>query len=108
MILINVKMPIRSDRIDEWLTAARQYAKDVSAEPGNVYFEWYRDIDNPNTFVAVECFTDAAAGAAHMATQHVANFMAIVPDLVAEQPQIVYVDSPSITGWGPMGEIKPR
>jgi quinol monooxygenase YgiN len=107
MILINVKFAIRPDRIEDWLTAARQYAKDVSGEPGNVYFEWYRDVDDPHTFVAVECFRDADAGAAHMGTEHVKQFMALAPDLVAARPDIVYVDSPSVTGWNPMGEITP-
>lgn len=108
MILINVKFPVRPERMDEWIPIARQYQKDVSAEPGNVFFEWSRSLSDPNVFVAVECFVDGDAGGAHMKSAHVANFMAIAPDLVAEQPQIIYVDSPSITGWNPMGEIQPR
>jgi quinol monooxygenase YgiN len=108
MILINVKFPVRPERIDEWIAIAEQYAKDVSAEPGNVFFEWSRGLDDPNVFLATECFVDGAAGGAHMATPHVANFMAIAPDLVAEQPQIIYVDSDAVTGWNPMGEIQPR
>ncbi|HEY2832565.1 MAG TPA: putative quinol monooxygenase [Sporichthyaceae bacterium] len=108
MILINVKFPIRPERLEEFLGLARQYRADVTAEPGNVYFEWSRDLDDPNTFIAVECFRDGDAGAAHMGTKHVAQFMATAPDFVAAQPSIVYVDSADITGWGPMGEIKPR
>jgi quinol monooxygenase YgiN len=108
MILINLKLRVRPDKLDEWLEVARQYRADVSAEAGNRYFEWYRDIDDPHVFAAVECFTDADAGSAHMATSHVKAFMDRAPDLVAEQPHIVYVDSPDITGWGPMGEIQPR
>jgi hypothetical protein len=30
------------------------------------------------------------------------------PDLVAEQPRIIYIDAPQVDGWGPMGEIQPR
>jgi quinol monooxygenase YgiN len=108
MILINLKLRIRPERVDEWLEVARQYRADVSAEPGNRYFEWYRDIDDPYTFACVECFTDADAGAAHMGTTHVKQFMDRAPDLVAAQPEIVYIDSPAVNGWGPMGEIQPR
>lgn len=108
MILINVKIPIRPDRAEEWATVAAQYAKDVTAEPGNVFFEWYRSVDDPNQYIAVEGFVDGAAGAAHMATDHVKQFMATAPDYVAERPQVIFVDSPDITGWGPMGEITPR
>jgi quinol monooxygenase YgiN len=108
MILINLKMPIRPERVEEFLGIARQYRADVTAEAGNVFFEWSRDLEDPNTFVAVECFTDGDAGAAHMGTKHVAAFMETCPDFVAAQPSIIYVDSPDITGWGAMGEIKPR
>lgn len=108
MILINVKFPIRPDRVDEWIALAAQYQKDVGAEEGNVYFEWARGVEDPNVFYAIECFTDSEAGGAHMQTRHVANFMSVAPDFVAEQPQIVFVDSPSISGWGAMGEIEPR
>lgn len=108
MILINVKFPVRPERVDEWIAVAKQYQKDVSAEEGNVFFEWSRGLDDPNVFVAVECFTDMDAGARHMATAHVASFLEIAPDLVAEAPQIIFVDSPAISGWGVMGEITPR
>ena len=56
-------------------------------------FEWYRDIDDPYTFACVECFADADAGAAHMGTAHVKQFMDRAPDLVSAQPEIVYVEN---------------
>jgi hypothetical protein len=31
----------------------------------------------------------------------------LAPDLVATQPQIIYIDAPH-DGFGPMGEIQPR
>jgi hypothetical protein len=33
--------------------------------------------------------------------------LAGAPDLVATQPQIIYIDTPH-DGFGPMGEIQPR
>lgn len=108
MILINVRFPVRADRLDEWTEVARRYARDVSAEEGNLFFEWTRSLDEPTIFVAVEGFRDAAAGEAHMKTGHVADFMAAAPDFVAEQPQVIFIDAPQTDGWVPMGEIKPR
>ena len=49
-----------------------------------------------------------AAGAAHVGTQAFQDFVAKAPDIVAAQPQIIYVDAPDVSGWGPMGEIQPR
>jgi quinol monooxygenase YgiN len=108
MILINVKFPVRPERVDEWESLAKAYAEAVEAEEGCLFFEWSRSLDDANLFVAVEGFRDAAAGAAHVATSHFAELIAKGPDLVAEQPQIIYVDAPQVEGWGPMGEIQPR
>jgi quinol monooxygenase YgiN len=108
MILIVVKFPVRPDRIDEWAGVAADYARAVQSEEGNLFFEWSRSLDDPETFVCVEGFRDGAAGAAHVGTQAFKDFVDKAPDLVAAQPQIIYVDSPDVTGWGPMGEIQPR
>jgi quinol monooxygenase YgiN len=56
----------------------------------------------------VEGFRDADAGSAHVGTQAFKYFVEKAPDLVAAQPQIIYVDAPGVSGWGPMGEIQPR
>lgn len=108
MILIVVKFPIRPDRLEEWARLSTAYAEAVRAEPGNVFFEFSCSVDDPDTFVCIEGFTDAAAGEAHMATDHVAQFMATMPDIVSARPQILYVDAKDVSGFVPMGEIEPR
>lgn len=108
MILINVKFPVRDDKLDEWMDVARRYRDAVNDEPGNAYFEWSRELDAPNTFVTIEVFADAHAGASHTETDHFTAFVEAAPDLVSGQPEIIYVDSDDIDGWGPMGEIEPR
>jgi len=108
MILINVKFPVRPDKVDEWTSLATAYAEAVEAEDGCLFFEWSRSLTDPNVFVAVEGFRDAAAGQAHVGTDHFAELIEKGPDLVAEQPSIIYIDAPQVDGWGPMGEIQPR
>jgi quinol monooxygenase YgiN len=108
MILINVVFPIRPEKVDEFLALATAYAEAVEAEEGCLFFQWSRRLDDPNLFVAVEGFRDAAAGGAHVGTPHFAELIERGPDLVAEQPQIIYIDAPEADGWGPMGEISPR
>ena len=108
MILINVRMVIRPEKADEWAKIAAQYARDVTAEAGNHFFEWYRGSEDPNIWIAVEGFEDGAAGGAHMGTAHVQEFMSVAPDYVAEQPKVIYVDAGEHPGWVPMGEIQPR
>ena len=108
MILIVVKFPIRPDRQREWEELSAFYAESVNAEPGCLFFEFSRSVDDPQTYVTVEGFRDAAAGQEHMQQDHVARFMSEMPDIVSAQPQIIYVDADEVSGFGPMGEISPR
>ena len=108
MILIVVKFPVRPERAGEWEALARDYARAVNSEEGCMFFEWSRGLEEPDTWVCVEGFRDAAAGGAHTSTDAFKGFVEQAPDLVAAQPQIIYVDAPDVGGWGPMGEISPR
>lgn len=108
MILINVRFPIREDRMPQWRELAASYSAAVNAEPGCLFFEFAQSLDEPGTYLTIEGFRDAAAGAAHMQQPHVDHFMSAMPDIVAAQPQIIYVDAEEASGFGPMGEIQPR
>jgi quinol monooxygenase YgiN len=108
VIVIVVKFPVRPERTEEWTSLARDYAAAVDAEEGSVFFEWSRSLEDPDTFVCIEGFRDAAAGGAHVDTEHFRRFVDVAPDLVSAQPQIMYIDAPDVSGFGPMGEIQPR
>lgn len=108
MIYISVKFPVRPERADGFLEAAAPYTAATRAEPGCVFFEWSRSVDDPNIFVLLEAFEDAAAGKAHVEGGHVQDFFSWAPDWVSAKPQIIYLDTPDFTGWQPMGEIEPR
>jgi quinol monooxygenase YgiN len=107
MILINITMPIRSDKIDEWLALAETYARDVNSEVGCLFFQFARSLTDENEFICIEGFKDPEAGAVHMQQTYVAKFFEVAPDLVSAQPKIIYIDTPH-DGFGPMGEIQPR
>ena len=107
MILIVVKMPVRPEREDEWSALAADYARAVNAEEGSLFFEWSRSLDDPDTFVCVEGFRDADAGGAHVQTQAFKDFVEKAPDLVAAQPQIIYVDAPDVSGGGRWARSSP-
>jgi len=107
MILINIKMQIRPEKLGEWLALADSYAKDVNSEEGCLFFNFSRSLTDDNEFICIEGFSDAEAGAAHVKNAYVKRFFETMPDLVATQPQIIYIDTPH-DGFGPMGEIQPR
>jgi quinol monooxygenase YgiN len=107
MILINIKMQIRPEKMDQWLALADSYARDVNSEDGCLFFQFARSLTNDNEFVCIEGFKDAESGATHVKQPYVKKFFDTAPDLVATQPQIIYIDTPH-DGFGPMGEIQPR
>ena len=107
MILITVKMPIRPDKIDEWLALADSYAKDVNSEDGCLFFKFARSLTDENEFICIEGFKDAEAGATHVKQAYVKKFFDIAPDFVSAQPTIIYIDTPH-EGFAPMAEIQPR
>ena len=108
MILIVITFPVRPDRIDEFRARADDYAAAVNAEEGSLFFKWSRSVRDENTFVCIEGFRDSEAGASHVATPHAKAAFDWMSELVAEQPQIIYVDAPEVSGFGPMGEVTPR
>lgn len=107
MIVVVVKSTIRPERVEEWLSRTDEFAKATRAEPGNIFFEWSRSVDDPNQFVVVEAFQDDAA-AAHVGSDHFKAFVEWAPDYVASTPQIVSVQGVSGEGWSTMGEVSPR
>ena len=104
MIFIVVKFPVKPGRADEFLAAVRPFTEATRGEPGNLWFEWSRSIEDPNEFVLVEAFADGAAEAHVSAPHFKAGLEAMRPFLVAT-PKIV---SRQVEGsdWDEMGELK--
>lgn len=107
MIFIVVKWPVRPELIDEWLPLVANFTKATRAEPGNLFFEWSRSVDNPHQFVLVEGFRDQEAGVAHVSSDHFKAAMASLPDAISGPPEIINVEVPG-DGFGPMAELQPR
>ena len=107
VIFIVIKFPVRPDRSDKWLPLVADFTTATRAEPGNIFFEWSRSVDNPNQFVLVEAFRDRQAGEAHVNSDHFKTAMAWMPDAISDTPEIVNVKAPG-DGWARMAELQPR
>ena len=107
MIFIVVKWTIRPERADEWLDLVADFTAGTRAEPGNIFFEWYRSVADPAVFTLVEAFADGAAEA-HVTSGHFRTAMGWMPDVVATRPSIVSTTIEGMTGWGEMAEVTPR
>jgi quinol monooxygenase YgiN len=49
MIFIVVKWTIRPERSGEWLTLVDDFTRATRNEPGNIFFEWSKNVDNPHS-----------------------------------------------------------
>lgn len=107
MIFIVVKFHIRPERADEWLSLTRDFTEATRAEPGNVFFDWARSVDDPSTFVLTEGFASPEAGEAHVRSEHFRTAISWMPELVSRTPDIINVEIPG-DGWSQMGEIEPK
>lgn len=104
MILIVVKHQVRPEYSEQWAELMAEFTTATRAEPGAISFAWSRSLDDPNEIILIEAFTDAAAGAAHVNSEHFKAAIARLPDLLSAAPQIVYADIDAV-GWSTMSEI---
>ncbi|WP_236243017.1 putative quinol monooxygenase [Streptomyces sp. CC228A] len=108
MIFIAVRFTVRPEYRDQWLTLVDDFTRATRAEPGNLFFDWSRDVENPDRFVLLEAFADADAGAAHVAAPHFRAGLDAMAPAIAETPEIINVDIPEADGWGAMAELAPQ
>jgi quinol monooxygenase YgiN len=105
VIFIVVKFTVRPEYADSWLDLTADFTAATRAEPGNVFFDWARSVEDPNVFVLTEGFHDDAAEA-HVGSAHFKQAMATLPKAIATTPQIINVTIPA-DGWSEMAELKP-
>ena len=81
-------LKIRPDRLEEFRDAACLAARETRAEPGCFLYEVHADPKDPETFVVIERWADAAAVDTHLALPHAQAFMALLPGFLAAPPEI--------------------
>ena len=104
MYFIVVKFPVKPDWSERWADLVTPFTQATRNEPGNLWFEWSRSIEDPNEYVLVEAFTDDGAGP-HVNSDHFKQAMEDMPQALVATPKIVsrQVDG---TGWDAMGELQ--
>jgi quinol monooxygenase YgiN len=105
MIFIVVKHQVRPQYADDWLTLVEQFTAATRAEPGNIWFDWFRSVEDPNLYVLVEAFQDGSAGQAHVNSVHFRTAMAELPKWLSDVPEIVNVEVPG-QGWSRLAEMQ--
>ena len=104
MIFITAKFTIKPEHADRWPEISRAFTEATRAEPGCLWFDWSRSLDDPNEYVLVEAFRDDDAGAAHVGSEHFKAATQELPTYLAETPRIVNTMVPG-TEWSELGEL---
>ncbi|HTY73217.1 MAG TPA: putative quinol monooxygenase [Actinomycetes bacterium] len=104
MIFIVVRFKVKPDWRDRWLDLVADFTAATRAEPGNLWFDWSRSVDDPDEFVLLEAFRDGAAGAAHVSSEHFKKAVVDQPQALAEVPRIVNVEVPG-EDWSRLAEM---
>ncbi|GAA3009033.1 putative quinol monooxygenase [Kitasatospora albolonga] len=100
-----VKFPVKPEYVDAWPELVAEFTRATRAEEGNLWFEWSRSLEEPDTYVLVEAFADGAAEA-HVTSPHFAAGLETMRPLVTRTPEIVSTTIEGAHGWSRMGELQ--
>jgi quinol monooxygenase YgiN len=104
MIFITAKFQIRPEDADRWPQIAAEFTEATRSEPGCLWFDWSRSVDDPEEYVLVEAFRDGDAGAAHVQSDHFRLAQRSLPPHLARTPRIVNFTIPQ-NDWSLLGEM---
>ncbi|GAB3086540.1 putative quinol monooxygenase [Micromonospora schwarzwaldensis] len=104
MIFITAKFRVRASDADRWPRIVADFTEATRAEPGCLWFDWSRSLDDPTEYVLVEAFRDDEAGATHVQSAHFREARRTLPPHLVETPRIVNATVPQ-QDWSPLGEM---
>ncbi|WP_431927160.1 putative quinol monooxygenase [Nonomuraea jabiensis] len=104
MIFITAKFRILPEHADRWPEIVADFTEATRAEPGCLWFDWSRSVEDPAEYVLVEAFRDGDAGAAHVQSAHFKQAQQTLPPYLAETPRIVNATVPQ-DDWSLLGEL---
>ncbi|MCD2113465.1 antibiotic biosynthesis monooxygenase [Rhodococcus rhodochrous] len=105
MIFIVVRFKVKPEYQDSWLATTAEFTEATRGEPGNLWFDWSRSVDDPSEFVLVEAFRDGDAGAEHVKSDHFRKGLDAMRPALSETPRILNTEIPG-TEWARMGELQ--
>jgi quinol monooxygenase YgiN len=105
LIFITARFRVLPEHADAWPELSRGFTEATRAEPGCLWFDWSRSLDDPDEYVLVEAFRDGDAGAAHVQSDHFANARKELPRYLAETPRIVNATLEQ-DDWSLLGEME--
>ena len=103
MILICVKWRIKAEHANDWIELSREFSESTRAEPGNVFYEWSRNVEDPTEYVLIEGFDEEGA-VPHVTSEHFKKAQAELPQYLVETPLIRNIQGQPVE-WDRLGEF---
>lgn len=107
MIVITAKFRVKPEHADTWLSVAGDFTAATRAEPGCLWFDWSRSVDDPTEYVLIEAFRDDDAAVAHVQSSHFTTACEQLPPHLVATPLIINTTAPGET-WSELGELAVR
>jgi quinol monooxygenase YgiN len=104
MIFITARFQVKPEYADEWPKIAADFTQATRNEPGCLWFDWSRSVENPDEYVIVEAFRDQDAGVAHVTSAHFKEAQQALPPHLVRTPRIVNATIPQ-DDWSLLGEF---
>jgi quinol monooxygenase YgiN len=104
MIFITAKFRVRPEDAENWPTISKAFTEATRSEPGCLWFDWSRSLDDSNEYVLVEAFRDDDAARAHVSSEHFYAAQKELPPHLQETPRIVNFTVPQ-DDWSELGEL---
>lgn len=103
MIFITARFRVKPEHADDWPQISSTFTQATRAEPGNLWFDWARSVDDPQEYVLLEAFKDDGAEA-HVGSDHFKQAQSDLPPYLEETPRIVNFQVPG-EEWSELGEL---
>ncbi|GAA0621599.1 antibiotic biosynthesis monooxygenase [Kribbella sandramycini] len=104
MIFITAKFRVKPEYAETWPAITADFTAATRAEPGCLWYDWSRSLEDPNEYVLVEAFADDDAAVAHVTSEHFKTAQSHLPPHLAETPRIVNFKVPQ-DDWSELGEL---
>ena len=89
MILVIVKWKLKPEHVDDFPTFVSRFTEATRTEPGNVFFDWSRSIEDPSEFTSIEGFRDDTAVQLHITAAYFTTFIAEAAGRLARTPLLI-------------------
>lgn len=104
MIFITAKFRVQSEHASNWPSITAGFTQATRSEPGCLWFDWSRSLDDTDEYVLVEAFADDDAATAHVTSDHFKTAQQQLPPYLVETPRIVNFKLPQ-DDWSELGEL---